>query len=338
MTSYSWLQMIRVLHGQEPGEPDIPDTEPCLELQPKHICDRLQAGCAMVTGLPIGGGRREPVPSLQWDDLSIELSTKDQFTRGRRGFGIVARLPAYDDGWYDLRMDGAEVAKLKTAFHGTASAGDLPVTPKNFGPSDPDPWMQPLEALQWLDRVGLAIDEGETALYLALKLGQVLATGECDRVRGRQEIPAHDWEDNRLYFVDEKDDATYHVDRSFKDGLWRRVRLRRSDVLRQWPGNASIRSIQGAEGSATEKSEGDESAATAATLKHVPNRDFENSYIEYVNELNHQGLSSNEKQDTQAMERLFPGKLINRAKLRALRKKHTPPKWRRPGPKGNRAT
>ena len=25
MPSYSWLQMIRVLDGQEPGDPDVPD-------------------------------------------------------------------------------------------------------------------------------------------------------------------------------------------------------------------------------------------------------------------------------------------------------------------------
>jgi hypothetical protein len=343
MPSYSWLQMLRMLNGQEPGEPDIPDTQPCLELQPKRICDLLQAGCATVTGLPIGGGRREPVPSLQWDDMHIELSTKEQFTQGRHGFGIVARLPAFNDGWYDLRIDEREAAKLKTASNGTASAYDLSVMPENFGPSDPDPWMQPLEALQWLHYLGLPIEEGEPALYLALKLGQILATGECDRAGGRQEIPAHDWVDNRLYFVDEKDDATYHVDCSAKDGLWRRVRLRRADVLCQWPGNAcdadaSIQPIQGAEGSATEKAEVNGAAANPGTLKHVSDRGLEIKYIEYVNNLMLQELISDEKHDKQAMERVFPGRTINRGKLRTLRKKHAPVEWRRPGRKRNRAT
>ena len=137
-----------------------------------------------MTGLPIGGGRREPEPSLQWEDIHIESKHEGQFTRGRRGFGIVARLSTYNDGWYDLRIDEREAAKLKTVFNGTASAYDLPLAPENFGPSDPDPWMQPLEALQWLNHVGLPIQEGEPALYLALKLGQVLATGECNRDQG----------------------------------------------------------------------------------------------------------------------------------------------------------
>jgi hypothetical protein len=68
-----------------------------------------------VTGLPIGGGRREPVPSLQWNDIHIELSTKEQFTRGRHGFGVVARLTSFGDGWYDLAIEESEIEKLKPA-------------------------------------------------------------------------------------------------------------------------------------------------------------------------------------------------------------------------------
>ena len=67
-----------------------------------------------MTGLPISGGRREPVPALQWHDISIELSTKSQFLNGNIGFGVVARLPSHD-GWYDLRIDAAEIATLQAA-------------------------------------------------------------------------------------------------------------------------------------------------------------------------------------------------------------------------------
>ena len=49
--------------------------------------------------------------------------------------------------------------------------------------------MQPLEALQWLDHVGLPIEEREPALYLALKLGQILATGERDRAGAGKKFP-----------------------------------------------------------------------------------------------------------------------------------------------------
>jgi hypothetical protein len=104
--------------------------------------------------------------------------------------------------------------------------------PEKFGPNDPDPWMQPLEAFQWLGHVGVPLEHREDALYLALKRGEIEAEGEKIGEENYVTIPPKTWIKNRLLFVDQNDDSTYHTDFSTKNGLFRGVRFSRADVLR----------------------------------------------------------------------------------------------------------
>lgn len=122
MTSYSWLQMIRVLDGQEPGDPDVPDIPGPLLLS-AELSSALADGLAVVLGVPVNGHRHVPIPAEDWLRIRIDLRSAPPYASRGIPYGIAAILPAAimgefrdGDGWYDLKIMRPELIKLKATL------------------------------------------------------------------------------------------------------------------------------------------------------------------------------------------------------------------------------
>jgi hypothetical protein len=121
MPSYSWLQMIRVLDGQEPGHPDSPDTDGHLPpLLPDALKEALADGLAVVLGVPVNGHRHIPIPAEDWLRIRIDLRSDPPYANPPVPYAIAAILPAAilgevrdGAGWYDLKVKHPELVKLK---------------------------------------------------------------------------------------------------------------------------------------------------------------------------------------------------------------------------------
>ena len=120
MTTYSWLQMIRLLDGKEPGSPHIPETD---GLEPHLLSDTLRralaGGVAAILGVPVYGHIHEPIPAEAWHRIRIDLRSAPPYSSQGVPFGIAAISPAatageFRDGtgWYDLKISATELEKL----------------------------------------------------------------------------------------------------------------------------------------------------------------------------------------------------------------------------------
>ena len=120
MRSYTWLQAIRVLAGQEPGHPHIPSTTPPVpECDPPLLKGMLAAGVATVMGVPSGGDMHEPIPAAAWMRIRIV------FLRSRtkeRSWETVAQLPGglvpdltASRSWIDLQISEEDLGALNAA-------------------------------------------------------------------------------------------------------------------------------------------------------------------------------------------------------------------------------
>jgi hypothetical protein len=101
--------------------------------------------------------------------------------------------------------------------------------------ADPNPWMRPLEALQRIEQsTGRPIEWCGNQLRLAAAREELVVVGEKAGACEPMAISGTVWESSWLMFVDQ-DDSTFHDEFSTRNGLYRRVRFRRDDVLRRWP-------------------------------------------------------------------------------------------------------
>ena len=120
MPSYSWLQMIRVLDGNEPGDPDSPDTDgrmpPSCRMRSRRLW-RMGLRSCWAYRLTVTGMYR----SLQRiGSASGSTSFCPPYASRPVPYAIAAILPAAilgevrdGDGWYDLKVKHPELVKLK---------------------------------------------------------------------------------------------------------------------------------------------------------------------------------------------------------------------------------
>ena len=117
MPSYTWLQAIRVLAGQEPGHPHIPSTTPPVpECDPPLLKGMLADGVATVMGVPSGGDMHEPIPAVAWRRTRIVFL---KATTKERSLETVAQLPGgpvpdltASRSWSDLQISHGGLAAL----------------------------------------------------------------------------------------------------------------------------------------------------------------------------------------------------------------------------------
>ena len=115
--------------------------------------------------------------------------------------------------------------------------------PQPFGPTYRNPWMPPIEAIQWLWKVG-AVPSGdvlgcEDLLDAALRNGEIVASGLFKGNLNRRRVPSKIWQDHRADLTEpagtrfvKRDPGRPNIVELLRDGDWRSIMYRRSDVLR----------------------------------------------------------------------------------------------------------